>query len=952
MAEHTISFIDVPLKSKTPPPDRKASALKHLPSADFAHMGWNDDDRTPLLRDSVEPNKTKTKEQFVLEFYSPHLSHAGDARERPPLSTAMTKAAEKLNRVGWSPLRKTQSVLSFVDPFEDVTRRDLKRANLLHPVVGAASPKSAAPSRCPQCHSSHMVLVPVCKYCKRLDVLSQPTTAVKRFAYSVLERQPHMAATQLVEELINYLYTHEPYAKRPSTSPSKPTTSAAMRPSPISADEVNNLMQGLHHHNLLPAAPSTREALLELKTVRSKPDVGEAPRQLSHTTKSTLVHYLLHSFSQPHGEPVEWTKEQRWDHQDLCLEMLKSLGMDDVSDVMRAYNAWKHVSNLAHERTDDGRCDVPSSSSSAAAVRHALAEPTAAIESEADSVVPDVRTFELERKKANVRPMVSPDRTRQLIQRKTMRKASAYALTHMKVLVPPPPSDSPKEISLLSEHYEAEQEEKLRVVLLNAERYKTTSIDGMFSIDNTTFLVQALAPQDLMNVLLLDNQSQEMFLLGDEADRDSILQLAPMARLDAVAAWIAKNVDNHKLLIAATGAKGQLLSSDERRLLLAMDEEDCRYHLQMWKHWQHLPADHHPVPNLAFLQLHTPNKRGLRRLREEFFRIPRFWMKFIKAREMKIQPMPLTVIRPFLLGIYQAATKQHVPLYDFVEFVVQFIALEYGSQTKHRLQGFITALEQYYIKDAWVFTFCRFCGMAEDLPADCFTFYLSAIQCLQFAVPNRSQLADYYLPSDLFYPLFVKKAIMALRAIAADANIDEDKWYATLKDSRVICPRKAVLGSPIYVVGLAPFMALVLDIWLANRKLMEDEMRRLFVQFDTDHSKSLSYDEFHAFILHCHDVLLMQSIRGSFVRRAIDEKNIVKLYGKCLMQSDASEINIESFVIGGLENPLTLAMFGFSVPPTQTTAASMMATQLIMRAMRSYIKRIRATRGIIAPDVE
>ncbi|RHZ00652.1 hypothetical protein DYB26_013316, partial [Aphanomyces astaci] len=241
--------------------------------------------------------------------------------------------------------------------------------------------------------------------------------------------------------------------------------------------------------------------------------------------------------------------------------------------------------------------------------------------------------------------------------------------------------------------------------------------------------------------------------------------------------------------------------------------------------------------------------------------------------------------------------------YDFVEFVVQHMTLQFGAQTRHRLQGLITALEQYCIKDTWVFAFCRFCGIAEQLPSDCFTFYVSALQCLQFAVPNRAQQADYYIPSDVFYPLFVKKAVMALRTIASDANIDEAKWYATLRECRVLCPRKTVLGSPIYVVGLGAFMDLVLDIWLSNRRTMEDEMRRMFVQFDTDQSKSLSYDEFRAFIVHCHKTLQESaSTRQSFCQRVVDEKNIVKLYGKCLMQSDQSEINIDSFVLGGMES--------------------------------------------------
>ncbi|KAG9415163.1 hypothetical protein AC1031_008590 [Aphanomyces cochlioides] len=423
-----------------------------------------------------------------------------------------------------------------------------------------------------------------------------------------------------------------------------------------------------------------------------------------------------------------------------------------------------------------------------------------------------------------------------------------------------------------------------------------------------------------------------MFLLGDEAERESLLHLSAIGRVDAVSAWIAKTIDCRNLLIAATTAKGQLLSSDERRLLLALDDEDARYHLQLWKHWQHLPAGTQPVPNLAFLQLNTMGRR--RADREELFRVPRLWLKVVKVRDNSIQPMPLKLIRPLLLTIYHAAFKQRVDSYDFVEFVLGHIALTYGGQLKPRLQGFITALEQYYIKDTWIFAFCRFCGIADPLPSDCFTFYLSAVQSLQFAIPNRSQVADYFIPNDLFHPLFVKKAAMALRAIGTDANIDEAKWFGALQECRVVCPRRGAVGRPLYVVGLAAFMEVVLDMWLANRKAMEDEMRRLFKQFDTDKSQSLSYDEFKAFIVHC-----TNDLKGKV--HVVDEKHIVKLYGKCLMHSDESEITIDSFVLGGLDNPMIMAMCGFSVPPTKTSAADIVALQMIMRAMRAYIKRTR-----------
>ncbi|RLO01541.1 hypothetical protein DYB28_015559 [Aphanomyces astaci] len=476
----------------------------------------------------------------------------------------------------------------------------------------------------------------------------------------------------------------------PSNPPIATTMAVAVAPPIISTDEVNRLMHTLQHNQV----PSTREALLELKRARSKAAAEVKPPQLSQTTKQTIVHYILHSFSQPHGEPPDWTKEQRWDHQDLCLEMLKTLSMHDVNDIVRAYNAWKNVNDITLRQDYDATSQTRPLMLDQCDQRSSTQKLKDAEVDEADQVVPDVRTFQLQRRKA-IRTAIPPEKARQLIARRatvrpkpTDTPAAAtippllqhrHATPMMAAESTDHKEDESEGLSLLHERHKAEADEKAKQILLNAERHKTTSSDGMFSLDNTSFLAASLAQQDLVvvlqfgtwiepqlvysvtakldTILLLDRQAQEMFLLGDEADREALLQLSPLGRVEVVGEWIAKSVDNRNILVAATRAKGHLLTSDERRLLLAMEEEDCRYHLHMWKHWQQQDTSHVPTPNLAFLQL---NGTGRRRPREEYFRVPRYWSKYIKVRDTTIQPMPLTVIRPFLWGLYHAAAKQRI----------------------------------------------------------------------------------------------------------------------------------------------------------------------------------------------------------------------------------------------------------------------------------------------------
>ncbi|CAK4775237.1 unnamed protein product [Aphanomyces euteiches] len=91
---------------------RRHSTTKHLPSTDEAHLGWNDDEnrRTRQLETS--------KEEFVLEFYNPHVMSNGNPSTQPSLVNTMRKTQLLLDRIGSPNRERRPSVLSFVDPLK------------------------------------------------------------------------------------------------------------------------------------------------------------------------------------------------------------------------------------------------------------------------------------------------------------------------------------------------------------------------------------------------------------------------------------------------------------------------------------------------------------------------------------------------------------------------------------------------------------------------------------------------------------------------------------------------------------------------------------------------------------------------------------------------------------------------------------------------------------------
>ncbi|KDO32152.1 hypothetical protein SPRG_03369 [Saprolegnia parasitica CBS 223.65] len=858
----------------------------------------------------------------------------------------MKRALVGLDRIG--PTSPQTKCVSFVDPLEDATKRDLRKSHLLHPLPSVASPKKPTPTRCQRCFSSNVVYVPSCAYCEKLQLLSNANTLAKRFAFNLLEREPTIPPQQLLDSVFGYLYElQDPVTANRDVLAIRSDVVAleANNGSGVSKDEAAHMIRSAE------AAPSalaaTRDAILELKQARAS--IVTSKVVLSQPTKVSLVQYLLDTFAQPSGAGADWTREQRWDHQDMCVEMLKLLSTDDVDDVLRTYNAWKHVNEVNQKQRAMERAWKQRLFQTTEKPRNVQTPGDDDEDDDCETTRQNVdRPLTLRQKKAN-RVSVSEEHRRTLIAQHHSGQRGRLPIKTASATASSAPLAALKELPPSSPTKESDAESNLQQLFLTAERYRSASSNGMFHIDHLGLLEQAgLSMHELATVAKFDRRTQMVYLLADENDRATLLHLSSLGRVNRVAEWLERNVDNETLLIAATSAKGQLLSTEERRLILAMDDIDLRYHLSFWKQLQQTRAHKKaPATSVHFLHLNLPHHE-----RDSFFRVPRYWQKLIKARDPSVQPMPIAVIRPFVLQLYIRCAQETVDEYDLAEFVVEHMTLSFGAATHVRLQGFITALEQYHTKDSWLYTFLPF------LP------HYRAI------ARGLLSIADYIVPKELFHPLLATKAKMALQAIARDAHVRDEHWLATFTEMRTVCPRtKGVVSNHLHVVGLSVFMDLVLGIWEANRESMTKEMRALFEQFDTDHSKSLSYAEFKAFITHCSATLEAKTrphspLRGASLSSLLepkntperrhatsspkDEKDIIKLYAKCLMQSDKDEVNVESFVLGGLDNPLILTLLGFPVPPTHTSAAGVMALQLVTRAVRAYIHRKRSRAAAMA----
>ncbi|OQR81709.1 hypothetical protein THRCLA_11480, partial [Thraustotheca clavata] len=685
--------------------------------------------------------RVPSKEELVLEFYNPHLRLGREGTFRNTMKRSLT-SLEQIS------VNSPPKLVSFIDPLEGVTKKDLRKSKLLHPLP--SSPKKgmqkAPEMRCTKCFSTNVTLIPSCAYCDKLCVLSEVNTKAKRYALSMVNKDPEISPYVLVDAVFGYLHDVQGALTSKSNEGNKPLTTLN-EPS-----TKNTTVEWIKEAESPSSRNTTKEAILEIKALFN----DATSSTLSHGAKVALVQYILDTFSQPHKSAL-WTRERRWDHQDICLEMLKFLPMDDVADIMRTYHAWKHV-----KQVNDKQREMEQAWNQRFSPCQTIEAPIALpedIEDDDEDEDGSETSREFDQpptlfQKKTMRARVSTDRRRTLISKHHNHQHHNIQRSHVSEVIVPPPSLAPSQQIDEDEGPEPSYNE----IILTAERFTTSSSNGLFHIDNLSYIEQAgLTPHELNRLLTCDKRTQLVYLLAEEEDRKTLLHSSSLSRINFIAEWLGKNIDNETILIAATSAKGALLSTEERRLLLGMDDTDTRYHLSLWQQMQHSQKTG-VVRN--FLHLNLPSHE-----RAQMFHIPRYWQKLIKVRNTTIQPMPHTLIRPFILQIYERCAQEKIEEYDLVEFVIEHMTIAFGSATQMRLQGFITGLERYHTNDSWVYTFCQFCHVTHKLPSGCFRFYLSAILCIRFSVPNRSQMTDYSIPKEVFNPLLATKAKMALAAI-------------------------------------------------------------------------------------------------------------------------------------------------------------------------------------------
>jgi len=223
---------------------------------------------------------------------------------------------------------------------------------------------------------------------------------------------------------------------------------------------------------------------------------------------------------------------------------------------------------------------------------------------------------------------------------------------------------------------------------------------------------------------IIDRIEQEVFILTDEKNRDMMLQMTKEERQTNMDKWTHKISEHRDLFIAATSAKKELLTTEERRTLTDIDEEEYAQHMHKWK----LSQSDVRRRRISFKvdansrTDDTPKKSSTSRFiflapqKAKGFKIPKYWMKVIKKkRDTKVLPMPLVSLRNFIRQMYSYCCNERIDnTQDLIEYVIQYLTLQFGMTkfVESRVQSLINGLEQHYTQDTWILTFCRFCGVS------------------------------------------------------------------------------------------------------------------------------------------------------------------------------------------------------------------------------------------------
>lgn len=357
----------------------------------------------------------------------------------------------------------------------------------------------------------------------------------------------------------------------------------------------------------------------------------------------------------------------------------------------------------------------------------------------------------------------------------------------------------------------------------------------------------------------LDDNERETFFFSDKKQRDTILAMSDKERTKYFTMSHKYSQPLRDLYVCALAIKCSFLSAEETIALRSIDP--CLRELQC-REWSVLyPMSRYRVVTYGKppeVQLIFPSKVLGKTKENSVFSLPPELMKLDGKRNRKELSLSTKQLHLFILQIYWGKLNDTENL-TMVEFTIKYMQKKFGKGESFlgRMAGLLRALQNMYTKDAWTLQFCRMCSFLYPIHKNCVNIYLSALKSISFMSIPASMMKQYTFETSVsfIYPIAKTQAEIALESLCNDNDIPFDRYKPKLLD----CTRIGILSQKqglvelleskplapqIQVIEIGEFMSIVLQIWELKLKIIEYQLRILFISNDKANSRILTYQQF------------------------------------------------------------------------------------------------------------
>lgn len=841
--------------------------------------------------------------------------------------------------------------------------------------------QKAAPNkdRCGKCSSTNIVHVPTCRFCGHIPMLNHNNSNIKRFGYRMIELNPSMTATELLDIVVDKLHhtcddSSASKIYKANSGPQTPAIVIGEFPKEKEEDEEDRRQSPGRQNAASPLSDSTpavsparlllddseKDALMpqpmnqpvHITDHSSKPEEPQSIVFDDEYTTADAIHYIrsLHQ-SQVSQDPVadeklkqvfakslasllfcpreERTQENEWDLEDLALESLKCMDVSSNEAVFEQYTLWC--------QNEHGRDVSPTKDR-----KNTLEDPYAGLIVEAPSL----------REKRQRRRRPSIQRQRSMI----LRNLQILPTLHLNEEDDEDDSDD-YDVAL-------EDDSDINEGLNSSIRFV---FHNMTFIVNEQLLVKSVfqdskARQDFMALRAID---REFWYVSDQAKRESFLKLNRDAQKSKVELYRkSRTLLQRQLCIAALATKCDFLTTRELHTLkkLVAQKETIEWTNQM-KIWSiQYERNRRALLSTGIVPINVANRCFIPEEHDTHYVVPVDWSAMISHRKPKKRMMK-TQIQLLIYSMYTKFASSDLKATP-QQYMVYFLNTRVGeASTPMYLCSLVETVTQYHHRDVWIRDFCLFSGMLgqDEVYAECFQWCMSIFRALPFLSVSAATLqnvqqhaaalssesnsnkskrkqSESLQASMQLHPLKFSKSLVAVECLCREYRLDLDHWRAQLSVH-------AKFVDKLKIIDVGHFLHLLKNIWTHLRASMDFQLRQMYLEFDEDNSNDLTSEQFKRMLTNA-SISNMNS-----PPEQVQDVDWNELYRLCCDQNSVDLLcSMQSFTTAAISHPKIQNCLGLNSIRENHVIMENLASRAILDFMY-HAKHMAKTLRVVAYDL-